>query len=174
MNVRNLKNVLDVAGSAACVLTCVLLAITVIGRAREAAAEVKQHSVSAGLQVGARFPPIQGLDYKQHDKSILLFVSGDCSHCVRNLPVYRSLFEKARSKAHSAPALLGLFESEASRRKFVSLGFDIPSRADLPFVNYRIPATPTVVVVDQSGNINTFWVGELSEKAEQALTQMLE
>jgi hypothetical protein len=173
-DVRNFKQVLDAVASLACVLICVLLAITVINRGRAASAGANQHTVIAGLQVGARFPPIEGLDFKQHDKSILFFVDGDCSHCVRNLPVYQTLVMEAKARAHGTAALLGLFESEASRSKLVSLGFDIPSEANLSFAKYRVAATPTVVVVGRNGIINNFWVGELSDKAVQTLTQILE
>lgn len=70
-------------------------------------------------------------------------------------------------------ALLGVFETEAGRRDFVSRGFSIPSKADLSFAKFRIAATPTVVVVDRNGNVNNLWVGELSERAVQTLTQIV-
>lgn len=176
MSLHRIKAMLDVLASAACVLICVLLIITVVNSSPRAhkTADDKKHVLTAGLTLGARFPAIEGYDYAQHTKSILLFVNADCPHCIKNLPIYEKLFEAAKGRTdRPGAAVLGLFQTQAGYRAFASRGFTIPSKADLLFARFGVIATPTVVVIDRKGSISNFWVGELSEAAIQTLTQIV-
>lgn len=101
-------------------------------------------------------------------------MSAECSHCVQSLPLYQRISDKAKANSHGTQALLGLFESEAGYTDFAARGFSIPGKGDIPFHEYNIRATPTIVVVDRSGNVSNFWIGELIDEAEKTLTHLVE
>jgi thioredoxin-related protein len=175
MNSRGIKQALDITASIACVIVCALLVTSVASNyfRTRANANAERRTVSEGLQLGTKFPAIPGLDYKQHDKSILFFVSAECSHCIQNLPIYQRIFEKSKATPRSTQALIGLFENQKEYTDFAARGFSIPGKGNILFYTYNIRATPTIVVVDRGGNIRNFWIGELTTKAEEALTHIV-
>jgi hypothetical protein len=177
MQIRTVKFWLDITASVACIIVCGGLltgAVARYVRARNAPPSTQNNPVKAGLKRGDPFPAVPGFNYAQHRKSILFFLDAGCSHCVQSMPTYQRLFKRASVKPDSKVALLGLFETQSSRDHFVSLGFSIPATAKLPFGRYRVNATPTVLVIDASGNVDDFWVGELSAIAEQSLVHLLD
>jgi hypothetical protein len=170
------KQVLDITANIACVIIAGFIVTALALQFVHARAGTETHTVSDGLRVGAAFPPIPGFDYKQHQKSILFFVSPDCSHCVQSLPTYQRLFDKAKALATggSTKTLLGLFEDDNKYAHFAARGFTIPGKANIPFHKYNVRATPTIVIVDRKGIISDFWIGELSADAESGLMRVIE
>ena len=69
--------------------------------------------------------------------------------------------------------MLGLFEHASGAREFESRGLKLPVSVTVPFAKYGVGGTPTVVIVDNSGKIDNFWVGELSPRALATVASIL-
>jgi hypothetical protein len=181
MLIRKLKQFIDIAASIACLAIFVILIYGIVRETYSPRGTAphgdNKPNISPGLQVGTRFPDVAGLSYQEHDRSVLFFLDHECPHCIQSLPVYRRLFGVRQNSSSTGQAanvfLIGLFANNKSKEDFVSLGFPIPSKANVSFFKYQIAATPTAVVVDRSGRIEDFWVGELQPESIERLTRMI-
>jgi hypothetical protein len=131
------KQVLDITANIACVIIAGFIVTALALQFVHARAGTETHTVSDGLRVGAAFPPIPGFDYKQHQKSILFFVSPDCSHCVQSLPTYQRLFDKAKALATGAAQrrYLDCLKMTISMRISPRVGSLSQVRQTFPFTN---------------------------------------
>jgi hypothetical protein len=177
MSLQKVKRFLDVAGTVACVTICAILIAGMVNQyVRRKPSGADGRVVKAGMRAGQKLPALPGIDYRQHERSVLLFLDSTCVHCLQSVPTYANLYEATRRKPKSSLALYGAFaDGQKGLDVFKERGFMIPSaRQVVSLETYRIAATPTIVVVDRSGTVEDFWVGELSGESLLQLTRLIE
>ena len=136
-----------------------------------AAVLLKAHFVEpAGpdlLKPGNSLGQVDRLDLRAHKKSLLLVLRSGCGYCEGSTPFYRELAELSRS-SHEAVRVVALFEdkAEVARQFLQENGVTVDVIAGFPIRNLKIGATPTLILVDDAGQVLKVWEGLLSRKAE--------
>ena len=118
--------------------------------------------------------PIPKLDYGNSKQTLLIALNTNCSYCRESLPFYRKLV-LANGLANESLRVVAVFPNKAEEvaryAKENDLLFD--AIADLQFSRYKISGTPTMILVNNSGEVNNFWVGKLPDIEADRLIRSL-
>ena len=170
MNRRKLKSYLEVSTRIAILLTTLAVLWLIFGSV------LKQPKplIHVGLRNGDLFPSVAGIDYSKNSKTLLISMSAKCANCDESLLFFHKLREKAINSS-DAPRMIALFpESEKEVENYARqrrLTLETQSGINLKALN--MPGTPTVVLVNNKGQIIDFWVGKLSNDIEQQISHSL-
>jgi peroxiredoxin len=101
---------------------------------------------------------VPNVDWEQNKKSLVFFLKKDCVYCKSSALFYRQLIEEASKRNVKWLAILP--DSVEEGRKYVqSLELPIENVQTGSLSSYKVPATPTVVFVDNQGIVKSVWIG---------------
>ncbi len=127
----------------------------------------KAPELELGLEKGLTLPLIQGVNFADSGRTLLIVMNTQCGYCADSVQFYNRVMD-AQVNAKSPVRILALFPNSGEEvRKFVDerhLKVDAVSRTDL--VKLKLTGTPTLVLVDDAGRICDFWVGKLTPDNE--------
>ena len=121
---------------------------------------------------GDRLPTFEGLDLRHSEATLVMVLRHDCRFCAASVPFYQTL-RSATSRLTGGATQIALLTSDDAdtAAQFVhnsQVEFDqIVSLRPEQYRDLRIPGTPTLILVDSSGQIRHVWVG-LLDQAHQA------
>lgn len=119
------------------------------------------------VAAGDRLAKIPGLDWRQHRHTLVLVLNTGCHFCEQSVPFYQKLAETQGPAGNdleiiaafpNAANMVGEFMTRANLR--------IRSVAEVPLEKLRVNATPTLILVDRSGQVERSWVGMLTTVEE--------
>lgn len=118
--------------------------------------------------------PLENIDWKASKKTLVLYLSTSCHFCNESSPFYRRLVEKAvDNRGLKLVAVMPEDTSEA-RNHLQELGVNISDVYSAEFGSIGVNATPTLLLVDDSGTISDMWRGKLtSQKETEVLDKLL-
>lgn len=130
------------------------------------------------LKPGEIMVPITGTDLngqpyqvqyvKDGRKQLLMFFSPSCQFCVQQAPIWRDVLNQLDSSRFNVVGIIGDRENKDEVRRHVDeLGY-FKTRTALPVVavnnetlaRYKLTATPTTILIDNSGKVEHAWVGK--------------
>lgn len=122
-------------------------------------------SLPPTIEVGER-ANVSNVDWKRNYQTLVFFLQKGCTHCERAAPSYRWLVGEASKRSVSSIAILPNSVDEA--RKYVH-DLDIPIETILTgnLSSYKIPGTPTVLLVDKAGIVRGRWIGFRPEREKE-------
>lgn len=111
----------------------------------------------AQMLLGTRIK-VPGADWAQNKKSLIFFLKKDCVYCNAIAPAYRELISDAQKLNVKLIAILP--NSVEEGRQYVrALGLSIEDVQTGSLSSYKIPGTPSVLVVDGEGTVRGVWIG---------------
>lgn len=151
---------LEAIANVAVILVALAVGYAVLGRYVR---EYRTRPVAAG----DRLAPIPNLEWKQHRRTLVLALNTGCHFCEQSVPFYRSLGERQEHGGIDLDLVAVFPNDPAQVRQFMSTeSLRVRSVAAVPLEKLRVNATPTLILVDNSGRVERAWVGMLSP-AEQ-------
>lgn len=127
-----------------------------------------------GPPVGMRLANLEGFDWSEHERTLVLALRTDCVYCEASIPFYRKL--AAASQTSNPPfALLSAFPQPASEVEShqSSAGLRMPTVANADLHALGVNGTPTLILVDRRGTVLNTWVGQLASEGELEVMQAL-
>jgi thioredoxin-related protein len=111
-------------------------------------------------------------DFQANGKTLLVVLQKSCKYCAESMPFYKTLMQEARAKGVKMIAVLpGPFEESSIYLKDNGLMLQDIRQAELGSVNVR--GTPTLILVNDKGEVSNSWVGKLpSEKEKEVISQL--
>jgi thioredoxin-related protein len=109
---------------------------------------------------------LDGVDWQKSDKTLLMALSTSCRFCAESLPFYRKIAQqKERGKSFR---LIAMFpQSIAESREYLDENrISVDEILQAPRHALFIRATPTLILVDNTGSVIRSWVGKLSPDEE--------
>ncbi len=101
---------------------------------------------------------VPGADWAQNKKSLVFFLKKDCVYCNAIAPAYRELISDAQKLNVKLIAILP--NSVEEGRQYVhTLGLSIEDVQTGSLSSYKIPGTPSVLMVDGEGTVRGVWIG---------------
>lgn len=100
-------------------------------------------------------------------KQLLMFFSPSCLYCVKQGPIWRDLLDRIDANRFNVVGIVGDREDKQEVTQHVDgLGY-FKTRVALPVVavnndalaRYKLTATPTTLLIDDSGRVERAWVG---------------
>lgn len=156
----------------------VLLVIQNLSLRRQLTSGVRSNTSVDALKPGEVMAPIEGIDLngrpyqvqyaKDGRKQLLMFLSPSCQYCVQQAPIWRDVLNKIDSKRFNVVGIIGDREIKQEVTQHAEgLGY-FNTKVVLPVValnnetlaRYKLTATPTTLLIDDSGRVEHAWVGK--------------
>ena len=124
---------------------------------------------------GEKLQPIAGLKTVPGKATLLLVVKSTCIYCNQSIDFYRRVVERVRSNSKPLQ-LVGvcLEPSEACAAYFKKNNVAVNLTIGVPPASLKVSGTPTLLLVDESSNVKSVWLGALPADGEQAVLEALE
>jgi hypothetical protein len=130
-------------------------------------------TLKAGFEKGQRLPPIPGISYGDAPKTLVIALNTNCRFCSESVPFYNRLAEAQRSNKTPVRILTVFPNSEHEVQQYTQEHqFALTSKSAVSLQSLNIDATPTMILLDRNGTIVDFWVGKLSESAEEQVVKL--
>jgi len=163
---RLLNTAANVALLVSAVAVCASSALDIHGHLWQSGSKAPASSTPAPMP-GVPAPKVAGIDYRQSDRTLVLFLSTRCKFCRMSAPFYRELSSRVAkdSRLHRIVAVFPEGRMEVSG--FITreqLGIDVIP--DVRAHEYGITGTPTAVLVARDGVVQRSWVGAVNKEAQ--------
>lgn len=112
---------------------------------------------------------LPNIDWKSNQKTVILALNENCSHCTESAPYLRqllSLFAKGEIKFE----VVTKDTKEVSQEYLKKLGLATQQTHQISLRKYGFSGTPTILFIDQNGLLKDMWVGRISEKNIEKVT----
>jgi thiol-disulfide isomerase/thioredoxin len=167
------KSILDTVANIAIILVCAIAAFVL----------VRQHFFNPNAQ--GRPPEIEAGDQFEElgqvvpagmDRALVVALAPNCHFCEESMPFYKRLVEERNKKGSKVKviAAVGLEESKAEeQKKLDSAGVRPDALVVLPFDAIKLRGTPTIVLVDNQGEVHNVWIGKQPASGEEEILETL-
>lgn len=164
MNQLKVRNYLETATN----LAILLVAALVIGTYAASYIAKRYDRQPEGLHKGKMLQPILGQDYANASRTLLIALNPQCGYCHESIPFYREII-RARGTSSQSIRIIAVSQIPPPDMKqyLQEKHLDVDAVAEVNFPNLNIQATPTMILVDNNGNVLDFWIGKLSTDDEQ-------
>ena len=132
----------------------------------------KEPQLSIRLQRGEIIASLPRVSYQQASRTLLIAVNSDCSYCRESAPFYKRLSELQTANRSQIIAISPNDEREA--REFLQthdVKVEVVASVDLRKLG--ITGTPTLVLIDNEGKVNDFWMGALTPEQQEQVVKGL-
>ena len=121
-------------------------------------------SLNPGLERGKGFAQVSNVDYRSSEQTLLIALNTNCSYCRESLPLYRKLLDTERQGSKSLHIVALFPNSPGEVAKYLKENqLVIDTVAGVDFGSLRISGTPTMILVNNSGEVKDFWTGKLED-----------
>lgn len=115
---------------------------------------------------------VPGADWAQNKKSLVFFLKKDCIYCDAVAPSYRQLISEAEKAKVELIAILPN-PVDVGREYVKSLDLPVENVQTGVLASYKIPGTPSVLVVDAEGIVRGVWIGAEPGREKEMLPKLL-
>jgi peroxiredoxin len=159
----------------------ILLVIQNLSLRRQLTSAGRIEASANALKVGELVTSITGKDLKGQPyqvhyvkdgrKQLLMFFSPSCPYCVQQAPLWRDVLNQIDSNRFNVVGIVGDREDTQEVAQHADgLGY-FKTKVALPVVavnnetlaRYKLTATPTTLLIDNSGRVEHAWVGKWDE-----------
>jgi len=125
--------------------------------------------VSAGTKLN-----LTDVDWAKNGRTLLLVLSTNCKFCSAGAPFYQHLATRAESTNTTKLMAVLPQELEQSRQYLKSLNVSIDEVKQTQPASLGVRATPTLILINNSGVVIHSWVGQLSSDKEAEVLKQLQ
>jgi hypothetical protein len=159
-------NSINLALNLAIVLVVILIGVVFAKNYLRPARSVPAHRDFRGTKVN-----LPGIDWAQNEQTLLLVLDEKCQYCTESAPLYQRLTQTNRSLR-----LIAVLPQDvaASRQYLHSLKVPIEEIRQSSLDAIGVEGTPTLILVNQKGEVMEAWVGKLSTEQETEVFKRIE
>lgn len=170
-----MKSRLETLVNVCLVVTCVLtssLAVKQILRPSQESGRNSKGPPPPEYRVGDKLPPIDGLQYAEGNKTVVLFISTHCRFCADSLPFYKRLAELSEQSGFRV--VIAASEPEALMSDYLRKNaVKVTAVRTVPPELFKVAATPTIIVADRDGKVAGYWRGLLNGREREVETALM-
>jgi hypothetical protein len=148
------KNYFNRILNVAIIIACVSLALALIQR---------YHFASRGSN---RTVSLEGVDFSQSKKTLLLFFQRDCDICRASLPFYRSLLKEFPVSTSVQFVFITPEAPNIAERFLKGEGISSVSVLEGRHGMLGVTSAPTLILADSDAAVRGYWVGQLTPGRE--------
>jgi hypothetical protein len=105
---------------------------------------------------------------------LVVFLRTTCEYCLYSVPFYRELSDQRRLAGHEFQLILAGYEAQDALASFAARnGIAADRVVSVPVEQLRVEATPTLVLTNSSGVVESVWIGEIPQAQHQMIVQQL-
>lgn len=115
---------------------------------------------------------LPNVDLQSNGKTILLVMQKSCHFCTESMPFYKNLIQRASEKGVKVIAVLP-DSIEQSNQYLNEHGIKVNEVRQSSLSSVDVEGTPTLIMLNQKGEVSNSWVGKLpSEKEQEVINQL--
>jgi thiol-disulfide isomerase/thioredoxin len=161
---KNLQSKLEVGANIAIIVVAILIVGLVIQRYFFANNQQPAANEPPTPAVGTKVS-LPGVDFAQNPQTVLLVLQKGCHYCTDSAPFYQKLVKGTAGKNIKILAVLPQ-NKEESEGYLSELGIAGIETKQAPLSLLEVRGTPTVIVVNDKGEITNTWIGKLATEKE--------
>lgn len=122
------------------------------------------------ISVGVKLRAPNGYRWPSNASTLVLVLRVGCGHCENEMSFYERLLDLERTKDLRIHLVAFMPNSETQIREAFAgrlVGLEKVAGAEMPSLKVR--GTPTLILVDASGEVKSTWVGEIRPEEKQAM-----
>lgn len=160
---------IEVTANIAVILIAILLGYALLKTRIFPTPQTPQMKPSVDL---AKLPQL-GIDWSRSNQTLLLSLSKDCRFCTESAAFYRRLAQERSSQLNTR--IIAVFPQPISdgSKYLDQLEVSVDEVKQYPNQATVASATPTLILVNRSGNVLGVWTGKLTSDKEQEVWQKL-
>jgi hypothetical protein len=167
------KSTLDTAANIAIIVVCAIAAFVLIrNQFFPAAPPPRPGEVAQGDQIAA----LQQVVPAGADRALVMALSPGCHFCTESMPFYKRLIDERNQQGSNVKVVAAVPAEEAKDAEMkimTEAGVQPDSVATLNFQEAKVAGTPTLLLVDNKGEVLDVWVGKLDEGGEKKVLKAL-
>jgi len=151
------------------VMTCGIWAISMFIQYRHAAVNNSQGTLVPGREI-----LIQGVNFKNSQKTLVIALQQGCQFCAASMEFYKRLTEQAKQNRNAR--IIAVFPNKVSEAKLYlqERGLGVSDIRQVSLSALNVSGTPTLILVNREGIAERIWVGQLAGSEEsQVVTALL-
>lgn len=117
--------------------------------------------------------PLENVDWKNNKKTLVLYLSTACRFCNESSPFYKRLVEKYSDGKNIKLVAVLPQTIDVAKEHLKSLNVNINDVYNTQLKSIGVTATPTLLLVDESGIVSEMWKGKLSDDKETEVLNKL-
>ncbi len=115
---------------------------------------------------------LSDVSWRQNQKTLILVLQKDCRFCSESMPFYKTLVEKSKVKGVQLIAVLPDSREEGVQY-LKENGVDIQEIRQSRLDEINVQGTPTLILLNDKGEVENSWVGKLPSEKETEVTENL-
>lgn len=116
---------------------------------------------------------LDGVDFSQSKKTLLLFFQRDCEVCQASLPFYRSLLQKSPVRTSVQFVFVTPEAPNVAERFFKEQGISSVTVLEGRHGILGVKSTPTLILADSDATVSGYWVGQLTPERQAEIRKGL-
>jgi len=167
------KSSLDTVANIAIILVCAIAAVVLI---RNQFFPPRPPGAPEEAKKGEQFAQIQQVLPAGTNKALVVAVQPGCHYCNDSMPFYKRLLDERNQKNSPVKFFAAVPADEAKAeeaQKFAAVGAQPDGMVKLDFASIKVPGTPTLMLVDNTGKVLDVWVGKLPADKEKEVLEVL-
>jgi hypothetical protein len=130
--------------------------------------------VSKGIEKGQHLPAIPGISYDGSPRTLLIAMNTKCSYCTASIPFYNQLAGLQQSDNNPLHIVAAFPNTADEVKQYLSQHkLAVESHDSVALGQLKVAGAPTIILVDQSGRVLDFWVGELKPETQQQVLKSI-
>ncbi|HEX7184960.1 MAG TPA: hypothetical protein VF756_24245 [Thermoanaerobaculia bacterium] len=170
------KSKLDTIANIAIILVCLIAATILIRNTFFPPEPPRPPGAPEEAKVGERFEALQKVVPAGSERALVVALSPTCHFCTESMPFYKKLVDQ-RNQAGSPVKVIAAVPSQAAQaeesKTLSSAGVQPDAVVTVNFRDIKVPGTPTILLVDNKGEVLNVWVGKLDEGREEEVLETL-
>jgi thiol-disulfide isomerase/thioredoxin len=115
---------------------------------------------------------LPGVDWEHQSQTVLMVLQKGCHYCSESAPFYQKLVKSAAGKDVKFLAVIPQTK-EVSENYLSELGISGVETKQATLNSLQVRGTPTLIVVNEKGEITKVWIGRLPPEKEQEVFEHL-
>jgi thiol-disulfide isomerase/thioredoxin len=170
------KSPLDTFANIAIIVVCAIAAVILIRNNFFPQQPQRPPGAPPQAEVGDTIPELKNVVPAGAERALVVAVSPTCGYCDQSIPFYKRLMEERDKKGSNVKVIAAVPSEDAKAeeaQKFASAGLKPDNLVSLDFATIKVPGTPTLLLVDNKGEVQKIWVGKQDAKGEKQILKEL-
>lgn len=170
------KSPLDTVANIAIILVCAIAAFVLVRNQFFPPAPQRPPGSPPQVEKGERFDQLKAVVPAGTERALVVALSPTCHFCNESMPFYKQLIDQRNQKGSPVKVIAAVPAEQAKAeeaQKFAGAGTQPDGMVHLDFSTIKVPGTPTVLHVDNTGKVLDVWVGKLDESGQKDVLEVL-